>query len=423
MFSRLVVCSCHAHLLPQRLPPRLRPGDVMFCPACQTPRCRECCSYEIECKFCANCLHDYTESSTHHCTRTCFDCPECGSGLSLGVSDAEKNGTPGKVFSFTCLYCEYRFTTSTIVKPKPLHAIVRSETCADPYYGTFHKLHDVATDRAKLLDLEKKVTERTPTLVGLRRPELREARKSIYNAMDDLKKRVSLSIDPPLAKGRFPRPKRLTAKACYKCPSCQAPLVKPAPGPVSAKFLSRWNAIDYMPSLQITGVGSHPLTTSLTKNTPATYTLVVENPMPHEISIKVAILSELRAPFTQGEAQLSLPVTTATVHAADDTIKSVPTPMLTEHTKASRAERLMRRAAMPGPDDSIDDIPLDRGPGWVGLPFSILVNDAGPLELAVPFYVTVELKLPDSIRRLKLDKRGLKYGFWVIVPMPELSVK
>lgn len=146
-------------------------GDLFFCPTCQGQKCTACCQVNIESKYCSNCMTDYTESNEVVCTKSCFSCPLCDSGLAISAIDSRCDDKDGKIFKFKCLYCEYQYSTATILKPKSLVNIIRSEKKSRDggYASLFAKFHENFVDQQTLMKLENnqhKMKKNVPRLSG-----------------------------------------------------------------------------------------------------------------------------------------------------------------------------------------------------------------------------------------------------------------
>lgn len=131
-------------------------GDVYFCPSCQTLKCITCCHVHIESKYCSNCMADYSDGGDSRCGKNCFSCPRCESGLVVSVSDGKLGEKAGKIFKFKCVYCRYRYSTGTIVKPRPLASIIKGQKTQQDngYSKRFAELQEHYSDRRKLHEVE-----------------------------------------------------------------------------------------------------------------------------------------------------------------------------------------------------------------------------------------------------------------------------
>lgn len=133
-------------------------GDLFFCPTCQGHKCKACCQVNVESKYCSNCMTDYTDSNEVVCTKNCFSCPLCDAGLAISAIDSRCDEKDGKIFRFKCLYCEYQYSTATILKPRSLVNIIRSEKKSGDggYASLFSKFHENFVDQQSLMKLEGK---------------------------------------------------------------------------------------------------------------------------------------------------------------------------------------------------------------------------------------------------------------------------
>lgn len=436
----------------------LRLGDVYFCPRCQIIRCEHCCHYEVECKYCPNCFANYSDSTGIVCTKNCFDCPLCCSTLSITVSDDQLDGKLGKRFKFACLFCSYYYRTQVVTKPKSLRNIIRGESKKSTFFQLYAKVQSNLIDNYKLDSLSEKVTSSKPKLSDnilqrLKHMQMTNIQKDTFDEIDVLRDKIktnhhldfdieSMDLEAVIL-NPVPLSKPLMAKRSLRCGTCSTPLVVPTPDPLLIKYLCKWNALEFLPNVIVSNVIDKPYPTELRLNHLQSFIINLVNPLLHDLNVSMSILSELPHNFISHNSvshnysvQLSLPVTDVTVgsvHDKNSVIKSIPTPLLTRNSKASRAELLMRLGKLNtsnmSPDDSadIETSLIERGANWVLLPFSIVCTSNGPpssdsVDLKVPFYVIVESKLPESIKALKLLKRGLKYGFWTVVNLGKFSI-
>lgn len=179
-------------------------GELFFCPTCMGHKCTACCQVKVENKYCSNCMTDYTESNEVTCTKNCFSCPLCDSGLAISAIDSRCDDKEGKIFKFKCLYCEYQYSTATIIRPKSLVNIVRSEkkTKDGGYASLFAKFHENLVDKQSVMKLEKsqrKLKKNGPRLSGevlqklkdLELSNLADSMKGSSDQIEVLKSRIN----------------------------------------------------------------------------------------------------------------------------------------------------------------------------------------------------------------------------------------
>ncbi|GIZ39184.1 hypothetical protein CKM354_000257500 [Cercospora kikuchii] len=69
--------------------------QLLYCDECNAPRCLRCCSEEMMCWYCPNCMFEVPSSGVkadgNRCARQCYDCPVCHANLAVTVADASKN--------------------------------------------------------------------------------------------------------------------------------------------------------------------------------------------------------------------------------------------------------------------------------------------------------------------------------------------
>lgn len=388
-------------------------GDLYFCPQCHMLRCVECCDVDVECKYCVNCMTDYSDiQGVVRCTKNCFECPECSSVLVVSMEDTTSGEAKGKQFTFLCVSCELSYKTKVVTKPAALSTILKNENSSG-----FASLYELYSLRNKASQREKPLSASV---------------LSRMKAMDISQPKTATSEPEKLVleqKRSSPLGKHLVAKRKYLCSTCCAALAVPVPDPRLMKFVNKHFACDTVPTIvaktkgsalnSVLGVGHF----APGSETPCTFNVV--NPLPSSINVTVSVLAQQHNPFTDKfpDFSVSFPHTHFVVPGRRENasvVDSIPTPILTSTTKTARAEQLMRASRhetlkranreKTGAQDVQD--PKEIGSHWVSVPFSVSVGETAPQNpLHIPFYVTVESKIPEQ---WKSTRRGLKYGFWVV---------
>lgn len=400
-------------------------GDLYFCPTCQNIKCIHCCLASIECKYCVNCMTDYSDSlGVVRCTKNCFECPCCGCPLNVSVEDAVTDTSKGKRFTFKCVSCTYIYKTQVINKPAALSTIVKNENPT-----IFTKLHERYTLLQKLQTLEDKsaLPQKVPQNIisrmkamDIRQPE------SYFDEIDRLSEKMA---QPPVVeiiagndKSRnesplIPLGKQLVAKRKYSCEACRTPLVVPVADHRLMKILIKQFASDIVP--RISAKAAQKDVRNFTPGSDTACTLNIVNAMSSSVNVTVSILSQLPPQFMGNNAELavSFPFTHFSVQGRRDKlsmIDSVPSPYLTNNTKTSRAEQLTRASRREAQKRESPEGFIEVGANWVSVPFSVSNTSEASLRAdpTIPFYITIESKLPDAWKP-QSGRRGLKYGFWV----------
>ncbi|KAM9929131.1 hypothetical protein OXX59_001372 [Metschnikowia pulcherrima] len=430
--------------------------DLYFCPKCHVLKCSHCCDATVVCKYCANCMTDYTESSGKtRCSKNCFECPECESPLSFSIQDDPKGKGTGKQFHFACGHCSYSYATKIVTKPAPLSTILKNEQAS-----YFQELQVKYNLRNRLLRLKesgesKNGLKLTPGILSKMRqmaicPPSSEDLSEIENLnlkLNELKP-VSVDIDadfvskPPK---NIPRGNHLSAKLAYSCKSCGTRLASPVPDARSMKYLEKELAMEIIPLVTAKICNDPNPDTSLSLGTDTSCVLNIVNPMLSSMNITVSTLENIPLGIsgTNHSISISLPITSYTISPRKEkanVLDSIPSVYLTKSTQASRGELLTRtiRRESSRRDTDVDEPIIESGSNWVSLPFELSFletdtqantsevqedlsdNDSGsckkagdrPLPLRVPFYITVESKLPSQWTQR--NKKGLKFGFWVL---------
>lgn len=403
-----------------------RLADLYMCPNCVTLKCPNCCTVGVECKYCPNCMTDYTDQpGITRCTKNCFECPKCDSPLAVTVHNSAVDGVAGKQFVFSCVHCSYSYETRVVTKPASLTTILKRE---DP--SAFFELMEKYTLANKLEGLTRKSaaprqTRLTPALVSrMKAMDIQHVDTEALGEIDTLRLKLA-EVQPrsldltsgPLEKINLPSGKHLAAKRKYSCNECNHVLLLPVADPRLMKHLQKELAPDIVPF-----VGAKVKRQTAPRFVPGTDTACVlsfVNPLPNSINVNVSILGNIPPEFGAG-VSVSLPITHFTIQARREklnTVDAIPSIYLTNTTKAARAEQLVRavrREAQRKQTNSEDPVPfVEHGSNWASVPFSVSVDESSTSEQPrIPFYITVETRRPDNWPAS--SKRGLKFGFWVI---------
>lgn len=428
------VCVCGDTTTDSRtkLPSTLRPcnlhqlGDLFFCPSCQVLKCKNCCTVSVELKYCVNCMTDYSDNAgLVRCTKNCFECPHCTSPLTVAVKDSSAETVRGKQFTFGCVSCDYKYTTLVITKPAALSTIVKNET-----KSRFPQLYEHYLLRHTLAELDQKsnAPRKLPHSVVSRMKAMdikkpADHMEEVDRISAQLAVPCTVEIDPEedfhvSGAQSYPLGKFLTAKRSYHCDTCRTPLVVPVADHRLMKIPTKELAVDIVPT--IAAKVKQQDVRNFTPGSDTACTLNLINATSSSISLTVSILSQLPPSFMNNDGQLaiSFPFTHFSIQARRDktsTIDSIPSPYLTGNTKTARAEQLMRasrREAQKRQNDGNEFIEV--GPNWVSVPFSVTVSGEKTVaQPKIPFYITIESKLPESWKPVS-SRKGLKYGFWVV---------
>lgn len=402
-------------------------GDLYFCPSCQGVKCIHCCHVAVECKYCVNCMTDFSDQKgVVRCSKNCFECPQCKSPLPVSVEDAVADGAKGKCFTFACVVCDYTYKTLVITKPAALKTIIKNENPIPftNFFERFSLLHKLAVleeksqvprklnptvlARMKAMDIQQPTGDQDEASNITQK--LSEKKPLQINADDDFNSR------PPKL---LPLGRHLTAKRSYLCDSCRTMLSMPVGDHRLMKIVTKEFASDIVPT--VTAKVDHASVLNFTPGSDTQCSLNIVNVTDLSISVTVSILSQLPKQFMNNNATISIsfPFTHFSVQGRREKlaiIDSIPSPYLTSNTKTARAEQLMRASRREAQRRKTEgDEFKEVGANWVSVPFSVAVTSNTPLLSypKIPFYITIESKLPDTWKP-HANRRGLKYGFWVV---------
>lgn len=446
-------------------------NSILFCPACQSVKCKFCTKSDIHTKYCCSCMSDYSSTNEVHCTRNCFICPKCDSPLAISLSDHKIDGTVGKQFSFSCTFCDFSYETKIITKPKSILNIIRGEYAEnndlEEYFNLIstmhkHKLNFETLAEQMLKDLKRGIKYKGISIDAIRhikdmkisipQDENPETLDSVKLKLDEnkpvvLDDREVLTIERSFpctegfmmfnafnsnlqdSKPLLPVPKRLTTKSIKTCCDCNHILLMPSEEVLSTKYNIKWNANDYLPLISISPLLDQSIPTTIESGKLYTFLINIINPLAAPIMINLSSPSTYNQ--KKSKVQTTIPVSTITVgeyNPKDHVIRGIPTSYLTKETKISRAERVMRigrLSSLRSNDTSIEFIEtlVEKNDNWCLLPIEVVVESEQELDtISIPIFVNVQSKLPDNIKQLKLLKRDLSYGFWSILSLEEVYI-
>lgn len=372
-------------------------------------------------------MTDYSEQKgAVRCSKNCFDCPNCMSPLPVSVENAVTEGAKGKRFTFACVVCDYTYKTQVITKPAALKTIIRNEnpiafTSLFERYSLLQKLASLKENSLAPHKLNPTVLLRMKAM-DIQKPK--DHMDEVDELMQKLAEKKPMEIDlendfDSNGQTMLPLGRRLTAKRSYLCDNCRTPLLVPVADHRLIKIVTKNFARDVVPI--ITAKVKHQSVYNFAPGSETHCTMSIINPTDLSISVTVSIPSQLPPLFMGNDATVSIsfPFTHFSVQGHRDKqtiVDSIPSPYLTSNTNTARAEQLTwaaRREAQKREAEG-DDF-KEIGTNWVSVPFSVSVTSDTPASTnpKIPFYVTIESKLPESWKP-QGSRRGLKYGFWVV---------
>ncbi|KAG2735709.1 hypothetical protein G9P44_001923 [Scheffersomyces stipitis] len=410
-------------------------ASLHFCPNCQTPKSPIQYSYNIESKFCSNCLADHSVSSASFCSKNCFDCPSCGTILTITISD--HNGQ-GKSFNFKCPYCTFIYKTNVIEIPKSLHTIIRLERNDNPdkKHALFRQIQtrlaepnksskEINQRQLENLSLGKKETEKIDDF------DVQESDKDISDIAN--LENILSSTFPTISSTTklFPKTHRLSSKVSKKCLACNTILQMPAlipNSPTVYKFSSKFNAVDYLPTLKIADAPTNILKIDEQYN----IVLNIINPLQTKMTVSLASPAQLPAncvyPASNSKFTISIPLTKFTIGNAvsKNILKGIPTSILTSNTAVSRSEKSKRIGESALAVDQFDvDKLVQKGANWYSVPIALTIETGScsdiEHEIKIPLYIKINSDIPDNL--LSVSRREkLALGYWNIVTLGKYRI-
>lgn len=403
-------CPCGTGGSDDRLP-KLSPHtlhelpDLYLCPQCHVIRCKFCTSVTVEAKYCAGCMTNFSDKDgLVRCAKNCFECPMCTSPVVVTANDRKRGNSDqmdsksllippknGKQFSFRCVTCDFTYHTQVVTKPAPLSSILKNEVLAEfrtltSHFSELNTFHNLRTQR----------------------PVLTPENAELMRSLSDQKSGANLASHVVTSEQRLvPLGKQLSAKKKFSCADCNAELLVPVPEPRTLKILRSNYAVDHVPTINISTRGR-----KLIPGAETSCWLCVLNPGARSINVNLAIVAENPHAGTGVDVSMFLSESSFSVQARRgraDGLESVPTVLLTNSTRAARAEGLKR---------ALVSEKMEVGANWVSVPLtvSLLEHSAVPERLKVPIYCLVESLMPEGWAS---DRRGLRYGFWVLVTVQQ----
>lgn len=419
LYSSSIPCFCridslsHSHLPDILSSVSLSLPDLFFCPECHVSRCFDCSKTEVVSKYCAGCLTDYSDiPGATRCLKNCFECPNCTSPIIVTASNHSDNKVSGKIFHFACVSCAYTYSTDIAKKPAPLTKILRAS--GDPRFASLCEKYNSIRElkqSAPAPVVGRAMAEKLQLMdLPIPGPQLQQSADFHLKRSSNPLMATSVPI--------LPVEKRLLAKRRYSCPTCNTYLQNPISDPRLIKISEKEFALDVYPVLLA------KIVADATADDVINCVLSVINPLPTSINVKIATAETIPANITGigSEITVSLPLTAFVVPARREKIallETLPTHMLTDATRASRAEKLARSINNGGQISWVNDKePVkEQGTNWVSMSFAY--SSVGPTQATkppkIPFYVTVETKMP---QKWTSCTGGLKFGFWAVVPLP-----
>lgn len=391
--------------------------------------------------------------------------------LAISVKDDTLDGVSGKRFTFKCGFCEYQHATQVITKPKPILAIVREEYQRE---NDHHRLFQAAKDmyanklnyevlqeqlvrdlgagkkfKGASLDVIQKLKKMNLSVplddnfseIDRIKMELESNQPESLDEEGDEKESVfgdpgqvsgltmfkpSLNSNLPSTDQQYPIPKLLTSRYSLKCCDCNHDLLVPTDELLSTKFLTKWNANDHLPLVTISPLINQKFP-QVFESGLNTFLINIVNPLPFLVGLNVSVPSEVEINGTR--IQSTIPQSNIRIggyNSKDHPIRGIPTPYLTNETRVSRAELVMRLGKLNtarNNDTSIDMLEslIEKSDNWYLLPIEIIVESPPVTSLKVPIFVTLQSKLPDAMRKLELSKRELSFGYWTVVTLASVE--
>ncbi|EGW33715.1 uncharacterized protein SPAPADRAFT_70001 [Spathaspora passalidarum NRRL Y-27907] len=391
-------------------------SHLFFCPICQEPRATHQTSYDIESKFCANCLTDYSNNKNlTHCIKNCFECPDCHANLSITMTDHDNKG---KSFNFNCVYCEYSYVTSVIYKPKSLHAIVDDEKRANP--DSFHQLCDAI--RKGVLGPEE---EKSPVS------------KNIELMLQQTRRQEQTPTPPTeldLTIKSYPQARKLTTKTSHRCCKCHNLVLAYANDktqPTINKFAVKFSAVDYLPTISISNLfNGEKFSSQVLKKWNGTTILMIHliNPMSVKCTVNISIPSSYNV-APEVNCKITIPLNQVTLGpTSTNLIKTIPSCFLTSNTPTGKRELILRKGdVMHKPPASFEEVEenlnnfVERGINWYSIPVIINLDGSNTFNFRLPVYITLKSELPDVLKKIP-GHDALSVGYWNVIDLGSVSL-
>lgn len=396
--------------------------------------------------------------------------------LLIAVNDETRNGVAGKQFDFKCGMCEYCYSTEVITKPKSLLNIIKEEyNTNNSFHDAFlalrtlyqDKLHHEALNEQMVKDLNHGKKYKGVPLDVIQKLKQFNVSAPLDESINDLDKlklklesnspitldeeedaaevsrrmsRMLTSVDSNLDIFKatmlrtqlVPIPKQLTSRNTLKCCDCNHDLLVPSDELLSTKFLTKWNANEYLPSLTISPLINHKFPESFESGKLYFMLMNIVNPLPFLATLNISIPSEFG-----GGSDFSVQATIAEssikvggYNSKDHPIRAIPTPYLTQNTKVSRAELIMRLGKINSNnnhDVSVDVMEslVEKSDNWYLVPLELTLQSLVPKridDLKIPVFATVNSRIPEIMKQLGLSKGELSFGYWTIIDLGSISV-
>lgn len=467
-------------------------AELFFCPECHECKSYDQCQFSVESKFCSGCFSVFEKKNVTKCTKNCVICPMCGCTLAINAKDDNSGDKKGKVFTMSCTFCSYAYKTDIVIKPAFLTKIIR-QTNDDQnsdhlqFIDTVLRALEVeieAVKKAKYGDDRKSevatfVDPNTLKTMGLSTASgalVQENQDGLerllsFNEKEDIElvrtqmSKTSMFDCPsrdavisqaylvfrtgscsgkekpgaiPKVSHILPLAKKLHTRLSYRCDQCKSILALPDKNPFLTKYKIKWNAIDILPRLSLSGRNHGDYPKEITLNHLVNVLLTIENPLSVPLHLTLATIPTLDGGFLsnhESSVQITLPIAKVTLggketDGKDETsvIKSIPTPFLTEKTKISKTELALRLdyqtiAALKDIDSSFDlyDSLYESGDNWCVIPLNILLSRVPEyvreLNIMLPLHLCVESDLTDVHKFSGLHDSKLNYKYWTISDM------
>ncbi|OWB62120.1 hypothetical protein B5S29_g3037 [[Candida] boidinii] len=455
---------------------------IKYCPRClvktnsiEQTDCQKNC---FTCPTCSNYLE--ISSKTHY------------SDEESSPENEGKKSIKGKSFIFNCSWCKYEYDTGLISRPQPLNRIIgqqKKENCfvnsrfrglRDNYSRQYQVNNYINASAKERLILQRELIKSFSSLEIARFSKTKHFEfqdfpvfeyrvKENENENQDTDKEPKTNSDDKKIKihdidnsnePKFPISAVLKSKCTTHCKNCDKLLLQPDDNPIQTKPVKSSFAVNLLPKLYLNHLKGDNSDFKFSENKQYKILISFANQASFKMSFTISTAStydkflnpidntQTNSPSypsvnEKNERDISvivrLPCTNFSLGPKPDKlnkpvdfVKTIPTIQLTDETKVSKAELVMRDpvaltkiSAVPKSketdiSDFSDDLsfaqPVDSGVNWCTVPLIVDIK-SDPVKkemLKIPLYVTIASGETED------EEQDSKVGFWSILNLGKI---
>ncbi|GMF53531.1 unnamed protein product [[Candida] boidinii] len=452
---------------------------IKYCPRClvktnsiEQTECQKNC---FTCPTCSNYLE--ISSKTHY------------SEDELTAENEGKKSIKGKSFVFNCSWCKYEYDTGLISRPQPLNRIINQQKKENLFVNSrFRGLRDnysrqyqvnkyINASAKERLILQRELIESFSSLEIARfsktkhfefqdfpvfeyRANENENEDTEKGTSEDKKIKIKIHDTDNSNEQKFPISAGLKSKCTVHCKKCDKLLLQPDENPIQSKPLKSSFAVNLLPKLYLNHLKGYNPDIKYSENKQYKILISFANQASFEVSFKISTASaydKLLNPIDtsetnpppassvkeKNEQEISfiarLPCTNfrlgpkpSKLNKPADYVKTIPTIQLTDETKISKAELVMRdpvaltkisvvpkfkeREITDFSDDLSLSEPVDSGVNWCTVPLIVDIKSLPTTTemLKLPLYVTIASGETED------EEQDSKVGFWSILNLGKI---